>query len=53
MNNSFTQFVVVYRTKEGGPDLRELTSNVAMTVAMLESLGCLIIDIIDIGCKRG
>lgn len=49
MNNTSSQIVVVYRRKEGGIDLRELTSNVFLTVQMLEAQGCIIIDIIDIG----
>ncbi len=51
MNNTSSQIVVVYRRKEGGTDLRELTSNVFLTVQMLEAQGCIIIDIIDIGFK--
>jgi len=50
MNNFF---IVVYRKKEGGTDLRELTSNVALTTAMLEAQGFIIIDIIDIGRNGG
>jgi hypothetical protein len=53
MNNTFKQTVVVYRRREGGADLRELTSNVALTVAMLEAQGFIIIDIIDIGFTGG
>ncbi len=53
MNNTFSQFVVVYKTKEGGAEIRELTSNVILTVAMLEAQGCIIIDIIDIGRNGG
>lgn len=45
---TFNQFVVVYRRREGGPEIREVTSNVAATVAMLEAQGCIIIDIIDL-----
>lgn len=46
--NSFTH-IVVYRTNCGSADLKELTDNVAATVAMLVAQGCIIIDIIDIG----
>lgn len=52
-NNTFSQVVVVYRRKEGGGELREITSNVVLTVQMLEAQGCFIIDIIDIGFTRG
>lgn len=53
MNNTSSQFVVVYRSKDGGVEMRELTSNVKMTVAMLEAQGFIIIDIIDIGFCGG
>lgn len=49
MINNSTQFVIVYRRREGGADMREVTSNIAVTVAMLEAQGFIIIDIIDIG----
>ena len=53
MNNTIKQVVVVYRRPEGGPDLREITSNLTLTIAMLEAQGCIIIDIIDIGYTGG
>lgn len=53
MNNTFYQAIVVYRHKNGGPELRELTSNVDLTVAMLEAQGFVILDIIDIGLHDG
>jgi len=53
MNNTFSQFLVVYRRKEGGVEMQELTSNVKMTVTMLEAQGFIIIDIIDIGYCGG
>ena len=53
MNNNFNQFVVVYCRKEGVTNLRELTTNVTLTVQMLEAQGCIIIDIIDIGLTKG
>ena len=49
MNTTINQSVVVFRRSSGGTDLREFTSNVAITVAMLEAQGFIIIDIIDIG----
>lgn len=45
-------FLVLYRRPNSDLVLQELTSNVALTVAMLEAQGYVIIDIIDIGCKK-
>jgi len=53
MNNTIKQVIVVYRRREGGTDLREITSNLTLTIAMLEAQGCIIIDIIDIGYSGG
>jgi len=48
MNNNFKMVLVVYRRREGGTEIREITSNVVLTVAMLEAQGFIIIDIIDL-----
>jgi hypothetical protein len=46
--STLIQSVVVYRRPGGEVVMRELTSNVNLTVAMLEAQGCIIIDIIDL-----
>ncbi|MFN0212766.1 MAG: hypothetical protein ACKVT2_00810 [Saprospiraceae bacterium] len=48
MNNTFRQFVVIYRSRDGVEEIREITSNVELTVALLEAQGFVIIDIIDL-----
>lgn len=48
MKNTFKLVIVVYRRREGGTEMREITSNVVLTVAMLEAQGFTIIDIIDL-----
>ena len=45
-------YLVIYRRPGGNLDLREITSNVAATVAILQAQGYIIIDVIDIGCKK-
>ena len=46
--STFNQFLVVYRRQEVGPEMREMTSNLTLTITMLEAQGCIIIDIIDL-----
>jgi hypothetical protein len=42
------QYLILYRRREEEVILRVITSNVDLTVAMLEAQGFVIIDIIDL-----
>ncbi len=50
---NISTYVVVYRKHDGGTDAREFTTNVELTVAILEAQGFIILDIIDIGRSGG
>jgi len=46
--STFKQSVIIYRRPERDLIYREFTTNIALTIAMLEAQGCIIIDIIDL-----
>ena len=50
--NASNLFLVTYRRPNSDLVLQEYTSNVAITVAMLESQGYVIVEILDIGYEK-